>query len=506
MKKKEKFYITTPIYYVNDRPHLGTAYSTLISDIFNRYNNLFGRETFFLTGTDEHGQKCQQAAEKRGKAPKQHCDEMSQTFKQAWEILNIRYDHFVRTSDESHKKTVQFVLNQLWEQGDIYEDLYKGWYSVSEEIFYTDKDVKDGKSPSGRDVVPIEEKNYFFKMSKYQDLLKRHLEENPRFVFPQTRQNELKGFLREPLQDLCISRPKARVHWGVELPFDANYVAYVWVDALVNYISAIGFLDNKEMFQKWWKEGVAVHLIGKDILMTHGVYWSCLLMALKLPLPKHLIAHGWLLNKEEEKMSKSKGEVLNPLELEKTLGVDALRYFLAREVVIGQDLFISKEMMIQRTHQDLSDNLGNIYSRLSRLVEKYFEKKIPALCEGEDREKYQALTEETCLFVKSHVESFRLSQSLEKVQQLLSEVNRFLEQKAPWKLVKTDLKEAGSVIYISFEVLRISAILLSPVMPEKMNQLLQLLGSQSSWKDTQWGGLSSGQTLSYGLTLFPKIT
>ena len=514
-KCSSQFYITTPIYYVNDNPHLGTAYTTIISDIFNRYHKLFGRETFFLTGLDEHGQKCQQAAETFGKSPQKHCDEMSQIYKKAWEVLNIRYDLFFRTSSLQHKTVVQKVLTQLKDQGDIYEGVYKGWYSVSEEIFYREKELVDGKSPGGREVIPIEEKNYFFKMSRYQKKLQAHLENHPSFILPSWRQNELKGFLKNPLQDLCISRPKKRVFWGVEIPFNPDYVAYVWVDALLNYVTAIGYLENEKIFQKWWVDTGAVHFIGKDILTTHGVYWSSLLMALKLPLPKTIFAHGWLLNKEREKMSKSGGEILNPLELTERLGADGLRYFLARDIPLGNDAAVSREIMEKRIHQDLSNSIGNILSRLSRMVEKHFNGQIPSgtlktkKALSEEKEKLQKnlinLTKNLCSDFEIKIKNFQLSEALEKTQNLLTEVNIYLEKTAPWKMIKTNKEEAGVVLYTSLESLRICGILFFPVMPKKMTTLLEILKSEPSARNLKWGKLKAGQDLKSPSPLFPKI-
>ena len=510
-----RFYITSPLYYVNDPPHLGTAYTTVLVDIFNRYHRLFGRETFFLTGTDEHGQKCQQAAERRGLSPQKHCDEMSENFKKVWKALHIEFDLFFRTTHRydknlnkaDHTSAVQEVFQKLKDQGDIYKDVYQGWYSVSEEIFYTEKELVDGKSPLGKEVIPIKEENYFFKMSRYQERLKKRLEENPDFIYPSFRQNELKGFLEKPLRDLCVSRPKKRISWGVELPFDSDYVAYVWVDALLNYITGVGYGGDKQSFDKWWIQTGAAHFIGKDILITHGIYWPCLLMALKLPLPKTIVAHGWLLNKSREKMSKSKGDVLDPLELSQSLGVSALRYVLAREVILGNDAFISREMMIQRIHQDLSDNPGNILSRLSRLTERYFEEKIPAPLESEkDFFGLRSLSEEAALYVRENVEGFQLSRALEKVNFLWAEINRVLERAAPWKQVKRDKQQAGNVIYSALEALRVSAVLVSPVMPDKMKDLLDLLGCEGnvSWENVKWGGLVPGKPLIPGPPLFPK--
>ena len=525
--KPSRFYITTPIYYVNDSPHLGTAYTSIISDIFNRYHRLFGEETFFLTGLDEHGQKSQQAAEALGKHPQEHCDEMSRIYQKTWKALNIKYDLFFRTTHRydksSHKKNhtdaVQKVLQRLKNQGDIYEGLYKGWYSVSEEIFYKEKELVDGKSPSGREVIPIEEKNYFFRMSKYQERLQKYLESHPSFILPSWRQNELKGFLKKPLQDLCISRPKKRVSWGVEIPFDSDYVAYVWVDALLNYITGVGFggeeKEDIQAFKKWWIQAGAVHFIGKDILTTHGVYWPCLLMALDLPLPKTIFAHGWLLNKEQKKMSKSKGDVLNPLELAEQLGVDELRYFLARDIPLGKDAAISKEIMKQRINQDLSYSVGNILSRLSHLVERHFNSCIPSETPftkkptSTDRQQLQkqltCITEKLLTHFENQIENFQLSQALENTQNLLTEVNIYLEKTAPWKMIKTNKQEAGVVIYTSLEVLRICGILLTPVMPEKMNLLLDTLSSKASFENLKWGGLKEGQPVKIIPPLFPKL-
>jgi len=515
-QKTKAFYITTPLYYVNDRPHLGTAYTSVIADIFNRYQKLFGRETFFLTGTDEHGQKCEQAAREKSLSPQDHCDQMRESFKEVWETLNIRYDLFFYTShkygpDNSHRDhthIVQRVLQKLKDQGDIYQHTYKGWYCVSEEIFYTKKDLVDGKSPSGREVIPLEERAWFFKMSKYQEKLKKHLENHPHFIKPHSRQNEMKGFLQKPLQDLCISRPKKRVSWGVELPFDKTCVAYVWVDALLNYITGIGFEGNKEdlcYFKKYWVEGESVQLIGKDILMTHAVYWPCLLMALDISLPQTIFAHGWLLNKDAEKMSKSKGDTLDPLELSKSLGVCGLRWFLAREVVFGKDSSVSKSLMIQRINEDLADNLGNIYSRVSRLIEKHFGGIMPKPSKIAESGHLKNLTEQTVKKFERQIEDFELSQALDSVCGLLSEVNKYLEQVVPWKTVKKDKVRAGVSLYNSLEVLRICAILLSPVAPKKMEQLLSELGEALEFKNIQWGSFPFKKLIQHPKPLFPKI-
>ena len=499
----QKFYISTPLYYVNDKPHLGTAYTNIIADILNRYQKLLGRSTFFITGTDEHGQKCEQAAQELGVSAQEHCDKMSLQFQKTWRALNIQYDLFFRTSFNYHKKSVQKVLQKLYDQGDIYSSQYKGWYCVSEEVFYTKKDLVKGKSPTGRPVIFLEEKAWFFKMSKYQKALQQHLDENPNFIKPTERQNEIKSFLKQPLQDLCVSRPKTRVSWGVELPFDKDCVVYVWVDALLNYIVGAGYLNNEESFKKYWLNAEKVHLIGKDILMTHAVYWPCLLIALEAPLPQTIIAHGWLLNKDLEKMSKSKGDKLDPLELSRLLGEDELRWFLAKEAALNRDSSISIDFMIQKVNEHLADNLGNILSRVSNLIDKYFGGVIPSYKEKSDdcflgfeegagrpvdskeslksiseessrkelksslQKSLKELTEAQVLKFEEQIQDFQLSQALQGVSSILSEINRYLERTAPWKLVKTSKNQAGFVLYNSLEALRICAILIYPVMPKK---------------------------------------
>ncbi len=559
------FYISTPLYYVNDRPHLGTAYSTIIADILNRYHKLLDYETFFLTGTDEHGQKCEQAAKARGVEPELHCAEMREHFKTVWQKLNIEYNaigeedqSFFYTSHKyqqlkeggtppNHSQTVQSLLQKIKDKGDIYLSQYKGWYCVSEEIFYTEKDLIDGKSPSGKEVIPLQEKAWFFKMSKYQDLLIRHLETHPQFIRPIERQNEIKAFLKKPLKDLCVSRPKSRVQWGIELSFDKSSVVYVWVDALLNYITGLGYgaylvkedyigkEEDKTYFENFWNRAGAIHLIGKDILMTHAVYWPCLLMALDLKLPKSIFAHGWLLNRSDKKMSKSQGDKLDPLELSDILGVDGLRYFLAKNIFLGKDSAISKELMIQKCNEDLSDNLGNIFSRVSRLIEKHFEGKVPR--DEIADQKIKQMTEElffgnlkTKAGWKERIEKFELSQALEDLFGLLTELNRYLEREAPWKLLKSQSgkKRAGQVLWTVIEALRICALFLFPIMPGKMTELLSQLGmvpslpeinpalnpttklnydgQKLSLKHTAWGSFPFDWAIKCpSIPLFPKI-
>lgn len=504
------FYITTPIYYVNDKPHLGTAYATITADVLTRYHRLFGQETLFLTGTDEHGQKVQQAAEKRGISPQQHCDEMVERFKTAWKALNISNDIFFRTTDEHHKKVVQTCLQKLFDRGEIYEATYEGWYSVSEEIFYTEKELVEGKSPTGKEVTKIQEKNYFFKMSKYQQRLIDHIEKNPGFIQPDFRKNEVLGFLRQPLGDLCISRPKSRLSWGIEIPFNRDYVTYVWFDALLNYATAVGLEQpgREADFKKWWVEAGPVHLIGKDILTTHSVYWTTMLMALEIPLPRHIFATGWILNKDNAKMSKSAGDVVNPVDIKDLIGLDELRYFLTRDVHMGNDAPFSLDLVESRVNSELANNLGNLLSRTSNLVEKFFAGRKPALGQNDElsenlKAKCLALPE----LVQKEVESFRTSFALEHIVQVLTLANRYLEEKAPWKMAKEDLAGAGHVLASTLEVLRIAALLLSPVMPDKSHELLARIGTQScAWKDIpRWPAIPEGAAVRKGDPLFPRL-
>lgn len=504
------YYLTTPLYYVNDKPHLGTAYCTITADVLARYHRLFGDDTLLLTGTDEHGQKIQEAAAKRGVDPQTHCDQFAEQFKQAWADLNIQYDIFFRTTDGFHRKAVQECLQELFDCGEIYADVYEGWYSVADEIFYTEKDLVDGKSPTGRDVNKISEKNYFFKMSKYQNALIEHIEKNPDFIWPASRRNEVLGFLRQPLGDLCISRPKTRLQWGVELPFDKDYVTYVWFDALLNYATGVGYRQKEKSanFNKWWNETGVIHLLGKDIITTHAVYWTTMLLALKVRLPKRIYAHGWILNRDMEKMSKSKGDVVNPLDIKNVVGVDGLRYFLVRDVHLGNDAPFSSELVINRINNDLANNLGNLYSRTSNLIEKYFSGTVPPFT-GNDplaieiREQALALPGQ----VQDAIEKMTPHQAVESVMQLLNLTNRFLEERAPWKLAKTDLPQTGNVLATAIEAVRVGAVLLLPIMPTKMTELLTRLGiTQPKWSDLKnWPGLKAGTQLSKGEPLFPRI-
>ncbi len=498
------YYVTTPIYYVNDKPHIGHAYTTVLSDILFRYHKLFEEESFFLTGTDEHGQKIQSTAEKNGITPLEQADKTVLRFQKAWEDLNIKPSFFIRTTMDFHKTFVQECLQDLWDKGEIYSQEYEGLYCVSEEIFYTPKDLVDGKTPQGNTVEKVKETNYFFKMSKYQNQLIDYINKHPDFICPEFRKNEVLGFLKQPLNDLCISRPKSRLRWGIELPFDKDFVTYVWFDALLNYISGVGGYKESKKFDIYWSE--VIHLIGKDILITHCVYWPTMLMALGLSLPKKIFAHGWWLM-ENEKMSKSKGNFVDPLDIKDTVGVDGLRYFLARDIYLGNDAHFSPELVISRINAELANNLGNLFSRTSNLINKYFEGKCPQVSDlSENSQKLQSQALETADKVKAEILKMAPNLAIGHIMDLLTATNTYLEREAPWK--KTDKLETAESLYCAVEVIRIATTLLSPVIPEKSKQLLQRLSlekPQSFENAKAWDILTPEHTITKGEPLFPRV-
>lgn len=498
-------YYTTPIYYVNDQPHIGHAYTTVVADVLTRYRKLFNEEVFFLTGTDEHGQKVQNAAQKRGMTPQAHCDDMVQNFKKIWQELQIQPDFFIRTTMDFHKKEVQKHLQTLFDSGDIYLKEYEGWYSESEEIFYTEKDLVNGKTPAGKEVQQVKEKNYFFKMSSYQTRLIDYIKTNSQFIQPESKRNEMLGFLQAPLNDLCISRPKARLSWGIELPFDKDFVTYVWFDALINYVSALKE-QSPNHYEKYWP--VATHILGKDILMTHAIYWPTMLMALKIPLPQLIFAHGWWLI-DGEKMSKSAGAVVKPLDMKNLVGVDGLRYFLTRDIHFGNDAQFSADLVIARVNAELANNLGNLLSRTTNLISKYFDGKIKSfeltLTESKDLSKMALLTGG---LVKEKIDKMAPNLAVGHVVDLLNAANKYLEVYAPWKSAKENLDQAGENLYVVAEVLRIAGILLSPVMPQKTADLLRSVGwtKTPALKDAaEWGLLKTGTAIEKTAPLFPRV-
>jgi methionyl-tRNA synthetase len=507
-----KFYITTPIYYVNDEPHLGHAYTTIIADVLARYHRSMGDSVLFLTGTDEHGQKVEQAAKARRLSPLAHCNEMVLRYESLWKKLNISHDDFIRTTEPRHTKVVQQILQNIFDAGEIYADDYEGWYSVHDERFWTEKDLVDGKDPvSGREVIQISERNYFFRMSEYQEWLVDHIETHPEFIRPNSRRNEILGFLKNPLNDLCISRPKSRLKWGIELPFDAEYVCYVWFDALINYITAPGYLEDDQRFEKWWP--ASCHLIGKDILTTHCVYWPTMLKAMGLPLPETILGHGWWMV-EEQKMSKSLGNVIRPLELAEKYGVDGFRYFLAREMGLGLDGSFSEKGFVQRYNSELANDLGNLLNRTVVMTQRYLggitpqvDPSHPALAGPREH------GERTVQNVRRCLAELNPNGILDTIWELVRAANKYAEVQGPWNLAK-DPSRSGDLeatLYGLLETMRYLAVLTFPVMPGKASEMWRQLGLGGEISEqkidglTPWGGLEAGTKVAPGEPVFPRI-
>lgn len=508
----KKFYVTTPIYYVNDRPHIGHAYTTVLADVLARYHRLLGAPTFFLTGSDEHGQKIHKAAQAAGISPQEHVDRTVVRFQELWRKLSITSDDFIRTTEERHRATVQRILQDLFERDEIYKAEYDGWYCVPCERFFTAKDIVGGNCPDcGRPVEQIKEANYFFRMSRYQDWLVRYLQDHPGFIQPDYRRNETLGFLRKPLGDLCISRPKNRLAWGIDLPFDSNYVTYVWFDALVNYISAVGYGRDEALFARWWP--ASCHLIGKDILTTHTVYWPTMLKAMNLPMPDMIFAHGWWLM-GQTKMSKSLGNVINPLDIVDRHGADAFRYFLMAEMALGQDAGFSADAFTRRYNADLANDLGNLLNRVLNMIGRYCGGAIPAPAADAPGNPAEAALWQSAtaaaLDLPAMLAGMKLQEWLGQVLAVVKGINRYLEEKQPWTLARqADRQPLFTTLYTAAETLRLVSILLHPVMPGKMEALRRALGMENASPDfhrlAEWGQIPPGCRVTEPGPLFPRI-
>ncbi|MBM4345343.1 MAG: methionine--tRNA ligase [Deltaproteobacteria bacterium] len=547
----ERFYVTTPIYYVNDKPHIGHAYCTILADVAARAHRLLGDQTYLLTGTDEHGQKVQEAAARRGIDPQAHCDELHAAFKAVWPRLLCEPDQFIRTTEPRHKAVVQRALQRLHDRGLVVPREFEGWYCVPDERFWTEKELQDGNCPScGRQVVRLKEKNWFFKMGQYQSVLRDAITSGAIAIHPAHRANEVLGFLDKPLQDLCISRPSSRLSWGIALPFDPDYVTYVWFDALLNYATAIGFLDAEpptdgsrwpdpaatgaENYAAWWPH--VAHFLGKDILTTHAVYWPTMLMGLaeafdrprEAWLPRTFLATGWFLV-DSTKMSKSLGNVVSPLDITDRYGPEALRWFVLREMVVGQDANFSEEAVVRRNNVELANDLGNLVQRTVALVEKWFDGKVPSPASPDPTTASQAAVRElaevllrpaTAADVADPVwtgdrpapaavsiRSFRLHRLAADGLALVGRLNELIQHDAPFRTVRDNPAAAGQTLYCALEGLRIAATLLQPLLPSSAPEILRRVGAGGSpvqLAGLQWGQLSPGAAVASGAPLFAK--
>ncbi len=498
------FYITTPIYYVNSNLHLGHAYTTILADVIQRYHRLREEKVFFLTGVDEHGQKVFTAAQAEGIEPQQHCDQMAARFQELWEKLNVEHSRFIRTTEPAHRAVVQKFMQRLYDEGNIFRADYEGWYCVSDERFFTEKDLDDGNCPlCHREVIRLSEPNYFFDLGKYQQWLIDYIEANPDFILPATRRNEVLGFLRQPLEPLCISRARSRMSWGIPLPFDEDFVTYVWFDALLNYVTGIDYSSNEEQFARFWPADI--HLIGKDILTTHAVYWPIMLQAGGLEQPRHIIAHGWWLT-DDAKMAKSEGNVVDPLEMVDQVGIDPFRYFLIRGIVPWKDANFNREKLLQTLNNDLANDLGNLLSRLTNLVNKFYEGKLPQ--PQTVTPPFSPLLDKLLADFPAALDSGNIYRIVDDTLALVSATNRYLEETAPWKLVKTDNTAAGTVLYHGLEVVRLAAGMLSPIMPGKTAAILSRFQLKDSFRFDdffRWGVLAAGTSITHGEPLFPRL-
>lgn len=508
--EKEKFYITTAIAYASQKPHFGNTYEVIMTDCIARYKRQRGYDVFFMTGTDEHGQKVENLAREAGVSPKEYVDRVSGQIKEIWDLMGASYDHFIRTTDPSHERAVQHIFKKLYDQGDIYKGEYEGWYCTPDEAFFTDTQVVDGKCPDcGRPVQRAKEEAYFFKMSKYADRLIRHIEENPGFIEPESRRREmLNNFLYAGLQDLCVSRTSFK--WGIPVTFDDKHVIYVWVDALSNYITGLGFDPDKEPgenYKKYWPADA--HIIGKDILRFHTIYWPILLMALGEPLPKKVFGHPWF-NVGQDKMSKSRGNVFYADDMAQRFGVDGVRYYALSEMPYANDGSITYENIISRYNNDLANNLGNLVSRTIAMVKKYFDGIVPAPDSEEelDRDLKNTFLQAAGQF-EEQMDAYHIADAMETVFSALRRANKYIDETTPWTLAKDPGAKArlGTVLYNLLESIRMASVLLTPAMPATCASIFTQLGTDKTEYDslTSFGALEAGRPTGEAVMLFSRI-